>query len=58
MKLRWVEQYLQNPLSFREFLTANEVGEAVKAFDTIPVQAYVYDALIDIRVGIVEIVSF
>jgi len=42
-----VEHHFLYPLTFREFLSAIEAGEAVKAFDTIPMPAYAYEALMD-----------
>ncbi len=42
-----VQQHFQYPLNFREYLTAMGAEEAVKAFDTIPVQTYAVDGLMD-----------
>jgi len=42
-----VEQYFLYPLTFKEFLTAIDAGEAVKAFDTVPMPGYAYEALMD-----------
>ena len=42
-----VEHHFLYPLTFREFLTASEAGEAVKAFDTVPMPTYAHEALMD-----------
>ena len=42
-----VEHHFLYPLTFREFLTASEAGEAVNAFDTVPMPAYAHEALMD-----------
>ena len=42
-----VEHHFLYPLTFREFLIAIDAGEAVKAFDTVPMPAYAHEALMD-----------
>ncbi len=42
-----VEQHFLYPLTFREFLTAIDAHDAVRALDSIPLPAYAYQALMD-----------
>ena len=42
-----VEQHFMYPLTFKEFMIAAEAQEAVRAFDSIPLPAYAYNALMD-----------
>ncbi len=42
-----VEHHFLYPLTFREFLNAIDAGDAVEAFDTIPMPIYAHKVLID-----------